>query len=150
MGVTNTCVVKSILLFVLVIVTFVIIYTYTQDKSDKFSNLDVNKLAQLGSPYPSGTVPTNILTDYDKLLTPDFISRLNNSGARAEENYKSNNSIISQKLNQMDTNINNMLSEVNKSLYEQLGENYARSQQINSVRQDWLQDIDELPYKVIS
>ena len=151
---TNTCVFKSILLFVLVIVIFVIFYTFTytpkmKSNNDRFSNLDVNNLLAVGTPYPSGTVPTNILTNYDKLITPDFRTRLGMSGANAENYYKTNDAVIVRKLNDMDTYIKTMLTDVNNKLYKQLGDNYARSQEINIIRQDWLQDIDELPYKVL-
>jgi hypothetical protein len=170
---TNTCVFKSILLFVLVIVAFVIFYTFTVDNgslaqslgtsvrvdrtptlkiksnNDRFSNLDVNNLLALETPYPSGIVPTSVLADYDKLITPDFRTRLDKSGANAEAYYKHNDLAIVTKLNEMDGNIKKMLTDVNNKLYKQLGDNYARSQEINSIRQDWLQDIDELPYKVL-
>ena len=151
---TNTCVFKSILLFVLVIVIFVVFSTFTytskiKSNNDRFSNLDVNNLLELATPYPSGPVPTNVLTYYDNLITPEFRTRLDKSGANAENYYKLNDQTIVAKLNEMDRSINVMLTDVNNKLYEQLGDNYARSQEINIIRQDWLQDIDELPYKVL-
>jgi len=154
---TKTCVAKSMLLFVLVIVIFVVFYTYIKNDyqiqtnaTDNFSNLAVSNLLNLSTPYPSEIVSDSILTDYNRLITDDFRQRLKGSGVRARGNYETNNRIIVDKLNLMDTNINKMLVDVNNTLYKQLGENYARSQEINNVRQDWLQDIDELPYKVIS
>lgn len=151
----NTCVFKSVLLFVLVLCAFVIFYTFTHMskitiKNDRFSNLSVNDLAEIKSPYPSGTLPTNVLTDYNILVNADFRSKLSGSGDKAADYYKRNENTIVGKLNDMDTNIKTMLTDVNNNIYKQLGNNYARSQEINSIRQDWLQDIDELPYKVLS
>ncbi len=151
----NTCVFKSVLLFVLVLCAFVIFYTFTPmpkiyAKNDRFSNLSVNDLSEIKSPYPSGTVPANLITDYNRLVNADFRSNMSSSGNKAADYYKLNETKIVGKLNDMDTNIKTMLTDVNNNIYKQLGNNYARSQEINSLRQDWLQDIDELPYKVLS
>ena len=54
------------------------------------------------------------------------------------------------KLNTMDTNLKPIFDTINTKLYEQLGENYSRSQQINNIREDWLQNINELPYAALN
>lgn len=158
----NTCVFKSLLLFVLVIVAFIIFYSYTWNAAsaqnnkyfrqnvDKFANSGVNKLVELNGPFPTDIVESSILSDYNRLIDTGFKTRLENSGTIAAKYYDQNNAIIIGKLNDMDVNINTMLKEVNNSLYKQLGKNYARSQEINAIRQDWNQDIDELPYKIIA
>jgi hypothetical protein len=90
-----------------------------------------------------------ILEDYSKLLTPNFINNIRSSGTTATFEYSNNNTQMSTNLNTLDNNLKPILDYVNTKLYDQLGKNYARSQQINSIREDALQNINELPYMAL-
>ena len=162
---SNMCIIKSLLLFVIVLGIFAIIYSYNNssrnptttqpsqlqqklDLLDRF--LDVN-LKQLSNPDTQlgSTSADGILTNYNKLLTSTFITNMRSSGALASTNYSNNNTQMVGNLNLLDSNLKPILDSVNTKLYEQLGKNYARSQQINSIREDWLQNINELPYMAL-
>jgi len=155
-----SCRTKTVLLFVLVIAIFVILYAdsplFNSSKNNQtrdINNIDkFMNLLMLNMPSNGGTtkVPNKILTDYSKLFTPESRSKLSETAKKASEINIAKNSLISGKLNELDTNINTTFTGINKKLYEQLGKNYSRSQQINNIRQDWLSNIDELPYKVLS
>ena len=167
---TYSCRTKTALLFVLVIALFAILYidsplfksergtvgynnnSSTDNKGNNGSN-NMDKftdLQQLTAPINSSSlVPDAILKDYTKLFTPESIAKLSDTAGKATAIYKENNGVISSKLNVLDSNINAAFVTINKKLYEQLGKNYERSQQINNIRHDWLLNIEDLPYTAL-
>jgi hypothetical protein len=165
---SNICVIKSILLFVLVLVVFGIIYTYNNSGPsattttiaqisnlqrklnllERFLDVNLKKLQTPDTQFASMSAD-GILEDYSKLLTPNFINNIRSSGTTATFEYSNNNTQMSTNLNTLDNNLKPILDYVNTKLYDQLGKNYARSQQINSIREDALQNINELPYMAL-
>jgi len=159
---SNMCVFKSLLLFVLVLGVFAIFYTYVNPTNpttptqpqlqqklkqlDKFLDVTLKELSATNSTASADS----ILTDYNKLITPTFISNIRNSGTVASQIYDGNQSNMVTKLNAMDTNLKPIFDNLNTKLYEQLGKNYSRSQEINNIREDWLQNINELPYAALN
>jgi hypothetical protein len=167
---SNMCVFKSLLLFVLVLGVFAIFYTYVNPTNPTTTTTSTaatttqpplqQKLAQLDkfldvtlkelSATNSTASADSILTDYNKLITPTFISNIRDSGTVASRIYSENQSNMVTKLNTMDKNLKPIFDTLNTNLYKQLGKNYSRSQQINSIREDWLQNINELPYAALN
>jgi hypothetical protein len=163
---SNMCVIKSLLIFVLVLGIFAIIYSYNNsarntttttqpsnlkkklDLLDRFLDVNLNQLSNPDTQFAS-TSADGILKEYGSLLTPTFIANMRASAKTAATEYSNNNGILVGKLNTLDTNLKPILDNVNTKLYEHLGKNYARSQQINSIREDWLQNINELPYMAL-
>ena len=158
------CVFKSLLLFVLVLGVFAIIYTQVESNKqetttlaqpplqqklvqlDKFLDVALKELSATNSTASADA----ILTDYNKLVIPTFISNLRGSGTAARQIYGENQTQMVSNLNLMDENLKPIFDTINTELYNQLGENYSRSQQINSIREDWLQNINELPYAALN
>jgi hypothetical protein len=156
-----SCKMKTALLFVLILVMFVIFYSYTQPQSSNIQSSDINKslkklekfldLIQLtAAQTPENTVPPAILADYDKIINPDLQQNLIGSGDEAKRIYDNNQNKMLNQLNLMDKNIQVVLDDVNTKLYKQLGENYERAQQINNIRTNWLSNINDLPYTVLT
>jgi len=156
-----SCKMKTALLFVLILVIFVIFYSYTQpqllniqssnmgrslDKLERF--LDLIQLTAAQNPVKP--VPTSVLADYDKIINSDLRQNLLGSGDEARRIYDTNQNKMLNQLNLMDRNIQVVLDDVNTKLYKQLGENYERAQQINNIRADWLSNINDLPYAVLT
>ena len=161
---SNMCVFKSLLLFILVLCVFAIIYTQVESNKpttttsaqpplqqklaqlDKFLDVALKELSATNSTASADA----ILVDYNKLVTPTFISNLRGSGKAAKQIYGKNQTEMVNKLKLMDSNLKPIFDTINTKLYKQLGENYSRSQQINSIREDWLQNINELPYTALN
>ena len=160
-----SCKMKTLFLFVLIILVFIIIYTYTQPRSlinpsgttattmplplqnlEKFLDLIELTAAQ----NPNKPVPTNILSDYDKIMSNELRTKLISSGNNAKKINDANRSKMMTKLNSLDTNMRGVLNDVNTKLYKQLTDNYGRAQHINAIRSDWLSDINDLPYTVLT
>ena len=158
------CVFKSLLLFVLVLCVFAIIYTQVESNKpttttpaqlplqqkltqlDKFLDVALKELSATNSTASADA----ILVDYNKLITDNFKKNLSESASTAKKIYGENQTEMVSKLNLMDENLKSIFDKINTDLYKQLGENYSRSQQINSVREDWLQNINELPYAALN
>ena len=159
-----SCKMKTLFLFVLIIVVFIIIYTYTQpyyifkpvgssttmplplQNLEKFLDLIELTAAQ----NPNKPVPTNILSDYDKIMSNELRTKLISSGNDAKKINDANRSKMMTQLNSLDTNMRGVLNDVNTKLYKQLTDNYGRAQHINAIRSDWLSDINDLPYTVLT
>ena len=158
-----SCKMKTLVLFVLIGVVFVIFYTQTEHatqvpisppktidqsllKLEKFLDL-IQLTAAQNSAKP---VPSAVLADYEKIINPELQQNLIGSGNEAKRIYDTNQNKMTGQLNLMDTNIRGIMDEVNTKLYKQLGINYERAQQINNIRSDWLTDIGDLPYAVLT
>ena len=158
------CVFKSLLLFVLVLCVFAIIYTQVESNKpttttsaqpplqqklaqlDKFLDVALKELSATNSTASADA----ILVDYNKLITPTFIANLRGSGTTARQIYGENQTKMVSNLDLMDENLKSIFDKINTDLYKQLGKNYSRSQQINNIREDWLQNINELPYAALN
>ena len=161
---SNMCVFKSLLLFVLVLCVFAIIYTQVESNKptnttsaqpplqqklaqlDKFLDVALKELSATNSTASADA----ILVDYNKLITDNFKNNLRQSGDAARQIYGENKTKMVSNLNLMDDNLKPIFDTINTKLYEQLGKNYSRSQQINNIREDWLQNINELPYAALN
>ncbi len=155
----NTCLTKTVLILVIVMGVFVILYYHTTNKSitdydkklktlDKFLNLNLNELK---APNPTGTFPdSQTLTNYNNLFFENSEANLQSTADLARQLKVTNENIMTEKLNELDTNIKVLLADANKELDDQLGYNYERSQKINNIRQSWLSNIDELPYRALA
>lgn len=161
-----SCKMKTALLFVLILVVFVIFYSYTRPQSSNIQSFNTKSsnmgqsleklekfldLIQLtAAQNPVKPVPTSILADYNKIINSDLRQNLIGSGDEAKRIYDNNQNKMLNQLNLMDKNIQVVLDDVNTKLYKQLGANYERAQQINNIRTDWLSSINDLPYAVLT
>lgn len=152
---------KTLFLFVLVGVVFVIFYTYTPNITNNqpvnttlgksIENLErfLDLMELTAAQNPNKPVPADVLTDYNKIINSDLRQNLIGSGNEAKKFYDANQNKMTNQLNMLDSNIKVVMDDVNTKLYKQLGANYERAQQINNVRADWLSNINNLPYDVI-
>ncbi len=158
-----SCSMKTILLFVLILLVFIILYTqYTPQLANQGSHkLDISQqlrkldnfldLIQLTAVQnKSKPVPSEILNDYNIIYTPELRSKILSASQESEKITRINQDRMTAQLNNMDTNMRGILSDINTKLYKQLSDNYERSQYINSVRADWLSNINDLPYNSIN
>jgi hypothetical protein len=156
-----SCKMKTLFLFVLVGVVFVIFYTYTPNITNNqpvnttlgksIENLErfLDLMELTAAQNPNKPVPADVLTDYNKIINSDLRQNLIGSGNEAKKFYDANQNKMTNQLNMLDSNIKVVMDDVNTKLYKQLGANYERAQQINNVRADWLSNINNLPYDVI-
>lgn len=159
-----SCKMKTLLLFVLIGVVFVIFYLGSEPASTQVltapsktidqSLLKLEKFLDLiqltAAQNSANTVPSAVLADYEKIINPELQQNLIGSGNEAKRIYDANQNKMTGQLNLLDTNIRVVMDEVNTKLYKQLGINYERSQQINNMRSDWLTDIGDLPYAALT
>jgi len=159
-----SCKMKTLFLFVLIIVVFIIIYTYTQPNyifkptgssttiPIPFQNLEkfLDLIELTAAKVPSKKVSDELLSNYNKIMSKEFRDKLISSGNDAQKINEANRNKMTEQLNLLDNNMRGVLNDVNTKIYKQLTDNYGRAQYINAVRSDWLSDINDLPYNVLT
>lgn len=142
----KTIIKLAMLIAIAIIGYFTLGYIYNKKydiNKDKFNDLILNDVSV------GDQVNSNIFTYYNCYFNKNTTDNLLSGSNIANANYVNNSATIVSKLNELSSNIDTLMVQLNNDILNNIEDNYARAHLLNKHREEMKQSLNDLPLKNI-
>ena len=135
-----------IILLVVACVVYYAIWLIYSKRDDQFTDIILNPVS-----LPTKYTPSleKALTDYNCYFNPATIDKLAEARTLANSTLTANFNVVNSRINNMNTEIDNKLQELNYNLLKQIQKNYYNAHLLNNERERQKTMLDDLPMRNI-